>query len=85
LVGSSGKCRCNECCEYQKNVSEHCPRESHYEKKDRTVEGATVSGGKGEEWERGGQKNELSASRKLCGEGGDFNARLRDPENNGGE
>lgn len=54
-------------------------------KKDRTVEGATVSGGKGEEWERGGQKNELSASRKLCGEGGDFNARLRDPENNGGE
>jgi len=52
-------------------------------KKDRTVKGATVSEGKGKEG-RGGQKDELSASRKLCGEGEDFNARLRDPENNGG-
>lgn len=63
----------------------HCPRESYYEK-DRTVKGATVSEGKGKEGRReGGQKDELSASRKLCGEGEDFNARLRDPEKNGGE
>ena len=54
--------------------------------KDRTVEGATVFQGRRERSGGGGeQKDELSASRKLCGEGEDFNARLRDLEKNGGE
>jgi len=65
-------------------VSEHCPRESYYEKTGLLKERRFQTGRERRE-EGGGQKDELSASRKLCGEGEDFNARLRDPKNNGGE